>query len=102
VSLPDDLMKELIHEAVQIVSGESMKLATKDHLRALLEERTNLVAGLSIAVDALDDVTSCYEWSPRHQMGMAGKEEVEIVRKEAEFLKRLDPNWELKVLHADE
>lgn len=53
----DPTDKELIFEAMTIVSGSSMMLPTKDHLRALLGERTNHVAALCVACDGLDDAT---------------------------------------------
>lgn len=85
--------QQLIFDAMKVVAGESMQLASVDMLRALLEERTDLIDALNMAHDGLADAVGMdEEW--RKAAYLTVKEHVHGF----EWLKRADPNWAEKVL----
>jgi len=98
--LPDDQMKELIYEAMRIVSGDTMKLATKWHLKALLEERTNLVAALAQAKDGLVNAADALSGGDK-DMAIAHFRDVHAQLLESSFLEKRESDWVRKVLHGD-
>lgn len=53
--------KNLIYEAMQIAAGQSLKLATKEHLIALLSERTDMMSALQLAYEGLQDAAGMDE-----------------------------------------
>lgn len=98
--LPDDQMKELIFEAMQIIAGDTMKLATNAHLKALLEERTNLVAALACAKDGLVDAIDAL-YGQDKKMALAYLKDMQAQLLDAEFLERREKDWVRKVLHGN-
>lgn len=99
--LKDAEQNRLIYEAMLIVSGETMKKATEKHLQALLEERTDLIAALGTACDGLADAKACLYGKEKQWAEAAHEDSLDQFNK-AQFLKKLDPNWASKVLHADD
>lgn len=85
--------QKLIFTAMQIVAGESIQMATNDMLRALLQERTDLIDALNIAHDGLADAVGMdEEW--RKAAFLTTKENLH----QHEWLEREDPKWAEKVL----
>jgi hypothetical protein len=89
--------KELIFEAMQIASGETMKRATNEHLRALLGERSNLIAQMWIAHDGLVDAAESLNGHAQ-SMTRAILHDTRKQLDESGFLEKLDPKWVQKVL----
>lgn len=96
----DDRMKELIFESMQIISGETIKLATNAHLKALLEERTNLVAIMAQTKDGLVSAIECL-YGHEKEMALAHLRDLQSVIQDSDFLENLDKRWVEKVLHAE-
>lgn len=87
--------QQLIFEAMQIVVGESIMLPSKDHLRALLEERTNLIENLARHSDALVDAAVL----PQQDVSLLALEARDDLHV-AEWLEREDAKWAEKVISS--
>ena len=92
----DPTDKELIFEAMQILSGESKKLATKDHIRALLGERTNIIAVLGVAHDGLVDASEAL-YGNQQSMAKAILADTKAALLESDFLGK---DWVERVLRG--
>lgn len=99
-ALSDERMKELIYEAMQIVAGESMMRATNDHLKALLEERTNIIASLYQTKDGLINACDAL-YGQDKKMAIAFLKDAQAQLQESGFLEIRDPDWVNKVLHGN-
>lgn len=99
--LPDNQMKDLIYEAMKIVAGDTMKLPTKAHLKALLEERSNHVAALAQAKDGLVNAADALYGNDK-EMAIAHMRDVHAQLQESEFLEKREAKWVRKVLYGTE
>jgi hypothetical protein len=97
--LPDDQMKDLIYESMRIVAGDTMKLATNLHLKALLEERSNLVAALAQAKDGLANAADALSGNDK-DMAIAHFRDVHAQLRETDFLEKREAHWVRKVLYG--
>lgn len=88
--------QELIWEALLIASGQSRMLATKDHLRALLGERSNLIAVLAQTKDGLVDACAAL-YGHDKSLAIAHIRDAQEQLQEAGFLELRDRDWVGKV-----
>jgi hypothetical protein len=88
--------KDLIFEAMQIVSGETMKQATNAHLKALLGERSNLIAALWVAHDGLVNASESLTGHAQ-TMTRAILHDTRKQLDESGFLEKMEPKWVEKI-----
>ena len=94
-----DKDQELMLQAFRIVSGESMLLPSIDMLRALLRERTDLVAALQLAKEGLEDAVHLQDTEIMSNfMFLAIYYDTIASLHKTRWLNREDDEWEKKVL----